>query len=101
MTTKTQLRKAYKKRLNSLNKNFFKDSDLGLKIFVEHLKFKRDILALDKTNKNTLTTLATAIAEFEAYQTTEDTEQKSFHWNNFCTFVRLNLEDWQTLDDSV
>lgn len=101
MNTKTQLRKAYTRRLNSLNKNFFKDQNSGLNIFVEYLRFKRDNLILDNTNKNALTTLVVAIKEFEAYQTTEDTKQKSFHWNNFCTFVRLNMEDWQTLDDSV
>ena len=101
MNTKTQLRKAYTGRLNSLNKNFFKDPNSGLAIFVEHLKFKRDNLILQTSNESALATLATAIAEFEAYQTSEDVTQKGFHWNNFCDFVKLNMEEWQTLNDSV
>lgn len=98
MNIKEQLRKAYTKRLNALNKNFFKDSNSGLKIFIEHLKFKRDSLVLQPTNENALAIVATAIAEFEAYQIAEDNKQKEFHWNNFCNFVKLNMEEWQTLD---
>lgn len=101
MNTKAQLRKAYTRRLNSLNKNFFKDPDSGLNIFVEHLKFKRDNLLLQANNDSTLASLTTAIAEFEAYKTSEEIKQKDFHWNNFCDFVKLNREEWQTLNDSV
>jgi hypothetical protein len=101
MNTKTQLQKAYIKRLSSLNKNFFKDPSSGLNIFVEHLKFKRDNLILQMNNEKALAALVTAIAEFEAYQTNEDAKQKSFHWNNFCDFIKLNMEEWQALNDSV
>jgi hypothetical protein len=101
VNTKAQLRKAYTKRINSLNKNFFKDPNSGLNIFVEHLKYKRDNLILDTNNDNTLATIVTAIAEFEAYQISEDAKQKEFHWNNFCDFVKLNMEEWQTLNDTV
>lgn len=101
MNTKTQLRKAYTRRLNSLNKNFFKDTNSGLNIFVEHLKFKRDSLILQANNDATLASLITAIAEFEAFQTSEEKKQKEFHWNNFCNFVKLNQEEWQVLNDSI
>lgn len=101
MNLKTRLRKAYAKRLNTLNKNFFKDPDSGLNIFVEHLKFKRDCLILQPNNKTKLTSLAAAIAEFEAYQTSEENKQKEFHWNNFCNFVKLNMEEWQIPNDSI
>lgn len=98
MNTKTQLKKAYAKRLDSLNKKFFKDQNSGLKIFIEHLKFKRDILILQPQNGATLASLRTAIAEFEAFQASDEAKQKEFHWNNFCDFVKLNREEWQTLD---
>lgn len=101
MNTKTQLRKAYTRRLNSLNKNFFKDQNSGLNIFVEHLKFKRDILILQSKEDACLTSLITAIAEFEAYQTSKENKQKEFHWSNFCNFVKLNMEEWQIPNDSV
>ena len=28
-------------------------------------------------------------------------EQKEFHWNNFCEFIKLNLEEWLVLNDTV
>lgn len=101
MNTKTQLRKAYTRRLNSLNKNFFKDTNSGLNIFVEHLKFKRDNLILQANNDAMLASLITAIAEFEAYKTSEENKQKEFHWNNFCDFVKLHREEWQQLNDTI
>lgn len=101
MNVKTQLRKAYTKRLNSLNKNFFKDPNSGLNIFVEHLKFKRDNLILQSNNDAALASLITAVAEFEAYMVSNESKQKDFHWNNFWDFVKLNREEWQVLDDTV
>jgi hypothetical protein len=101
MNVKTQLRKAYTRRLSSLNKNFFKDPNSGLNIFVEHLKFKRDNLILQANNDAALASLVTAIAEFEAYKISEESKQKEFHWNNFCDFVKLNREEWQQLNDTV
>jgi len=102
MNIKTRLRKAYIRRLGSLNKNFFKDPNSGIKIFVEHLKFKRDSLIIQSNNNNTqLASLMMAIAEFEAFQTSEENKQKEFHWNNFCDFVKLNQEEWQVLNDSI
>jgi len=101
MNIKTRLRKAYTKRLNAINKNFFEDTNYGLTVFVEHLKFKRDSLILQQKNGAQLASLTTAIAEFEAFQICEENKQKEFHWNNFCDFVRLNREEWQALNDSV
>ena len=101
MSMQMQLKRAYAKRLNLLNKNFFKEQNSGLNIFVEYLRFKRDSLALTCSNKSGLAALATAIAEFEAFQTCQEARQKEFHWNSFCNFVKLNTEDWQTLDDSI
>lgn len=101
MNTKMQLRKAYIKRLNLLNKNFFKDPNVGLIILVEQLKFKRDNLIIQSDNKTELASLATAIAEFEAFQISEEKSKKKFHWNNFCDFVKLHMEDWQRLNDSI
>ena len=101
MNLKTQLRKAYTRRLNSLNKTFFKDANSGLSIFIEHLKFKRDTLLLQSNNKAQIALLTAAIAEFEAFQTSEENKQKEFHWNNFCDFVKLNREEWQVFNDSV
>ncbi len=101
MNTKAQLRKAYRKRLNSLNKKFFKDPNSGLNIFVEYLKFKRDSLILQSKEDTCLASLITAIAEFEAYKTSEENTQKEFHWSNFCNFVKLNMEEWRIQNDTV
>lgn len=101
MNLKTQLRKAYAKRIDSLDKSFFKDPNSGLKMFVEHLRFKRDILIIQSNTSTQLASLITAIAEFEAFQTSEEKKQKDFHWNNFCDFVKLNQEEWQVLNDSI
>ena len=35
-------------------------------------------------------TLNAAIEEFEAFRK----NQKDFHWNNFCEFVKLNMKEW-------
>jgi hypothetical protein len=101
-----QLNKAYKKSFNTLNKSFFQSTTTGLDMFVEYLRYLRDLMILSaagdleqesKTNIR-LATIITAIAEYEA---SANTEQKVFHWNNFCELVRQNMEDWLELDDSV
>lgn len=102
-----QLNKAYKKSFNTLNKAIFQSKTAGLNIFIEHLKYLRDsmILAanddLEKVSKTNakLTTIITAIAEYEA--SINSTEQRIFHWNNFCELVKQNMEDWVALDDSI
>jgi hypothetical protein len=100
-----QLNKAYEKRLKTLNKNFFKDSKIGLLLYVEYLKYLRDSCILDYYKDGQcqlkIATLTAAIAEFYAYSENESEGIKSFHWNNFCELMKLNMEEWLALDDSI
>lgn len=92
-----QLNRAYTKRFKQLNRNILAAEDSGLLVFVEHLRYLRDayILALQPTGA--ITTLNAAIEEFEAYRETK----KDFHWNNFCEFLKQNMKEWLTANDSV
>jgi hypothetical protein len=98
-----QLNKAYKKSFNTLNKSLFQSKSAGLNIFIEHLRYLRDSMILstnddlDKINTK-LATIITAVAEYEA---SVNTDQKVFHWNNFCELVKQNMEDWLELNDSI
>lgn len=91
-----QINKIYNKRLNDL-------TGKGLAYFVEYLRQLRDtmiITARDMTELKSspkVTTIITAIHEFEAYQSSKEESQKKFHWNNFCEFVKLNMEEWLAL----
>ena len=80
-----QLNKAYRKRFKQLNKHILATknagldvvaSDVGLAIFVDHLKYLRDVYIVTQQSTNSITTLNAAIEEFNAYQKT----QKEFHW---------------------
>ena len=101
-----QLNRAYKKSFNILNKSLFQSKTAGLNIFIEYLRYLRDsmILSVDedleKVNKTNvkLATIITAVAEYEASLATD---QKAFHWNNFCELVKQNMEDWLELNDSI
>lgn len=101
-----QLNKAYKKSFATLNKSFFQSKSAGLVLFVEHLRYLRDLMILsaegdlEKIN-NTNMRLATIIAAIAEYEASIDAEQKVFHWNNFCELVKQNMEDWLELNDSV
>ena len=104
---KAKLDKAYKHRLKTLAADAEK-SKIGLMFFVEHLKYLRDCVILNNLHdierepvKTSLATIATALAEFDAYQQATDKNQKVFHWNNFCDFIKLNMEEWLILNDSV
>ena len=101
-----QLTKAYKKSFSTLNKSLFQSKTAGLNMFVEYLRYLRDLMILSadgdlekvsKTNTK-LATIITAVAEYEA---STSTGQQVFHWNNFCELVKQNMEDWLELDDSV
>jgi hypothetical protein len=101
-----QLNKAYKKSFNTLNKSFFQSKTTGLIMFVEYLRYLRDLMILsvdgdlekiDKTNTR-LATIITAVAEYEA---SINTQQSVFHWNNFCELTKQNMEDWLELNDSI
>jgi hypothetical protein len=93
MNTEKQLKRAYKKRLNTINKNFFDYSSSGLEAFIEYLKYKRDTLILRSGDEDVITLLTAMIAEFEASQASEEYEKKEFHWNSFCDFLKLFMED--------
>ena len=101
-----QLNKAYRRSFNTLNKSLCHSKSAGLDIFVEHLRYLRDLMILsieddlEKVNKtNTkLITITTAVAEYEA---SLNTEQKAFHRNNFCELVKQNMEEWLELNDSI
>ena len=91
------LNKAYKKRFKQLNKNILVSEDSGIVVFIEHLKYLRDIYILTQKSTETIATLNTAIEEFNAYKETK----KDFHWNNFCEFIKQNMKEWLAVNDSV
>jgi hypothetical protein len=98
--TLNQLGRAYTKRFRRLNKNILNLNNSGLLIFVEHLKYLRDTYLLTNNSTEALSKIASlnaAIEEFDAYQKS----QKEFHWNNFCEFVKLNMREWLTINDSI
>jgi hypothetical protein len=102
-----QLNKAYSKRFKIINENFFTNKETGLVLFVEYLKCLRDTIILEtsmdlnKTESTKIATIVTAIAEFDAYKISQDENKKAFHWNNFCELIKLNMEEWLNLNDSV
>jgi hypothetical protein len=104
-----QLNSAYSKRFKAINESFFINKDTGLVLFVEHLKYLRDRLILEtpvdlnkhKPTKTKIATLVTTIAEFDAYRSSQDSDKKAFHWNNFCELIKLNMEEWLEPNDSV
>jgi hypothetical protein len=90
------LTKAYTKRFKQLNKDIL-NTDAGLNIFVEHLKYLRDIAIVNQRSTDVIATLNAAIEEAEAFRQSH----KAFHWNNFCEFVKLNMREWVLINDSV
>ena len=95
--TLNQLNKSYNKRFKQLNKNILTEKDSGLLIFVEHLKYLRDIYIITGKSTEAIVSLTAAIEEFE----THIKNKQKFHWNNFCEFIKLNMEDWLVANDSV
>lgn len=91
-----QLNKAYIKRFKQLNKNIL-STGAGLQVFAEYLKYLRDIFIITQKSVDSIASLNAAIEEFEAY--TEN--KKEFHWNNFCEFVKLNMKEWLSVNDTV
>ena len=102
-----QLNRAYKNRFDYLQSSTFVDKEAGLLLFVEYLKYLRDLIVLGEYNKKTedskvkTASIITAIAEFDAYKQAQESQQKTFHWNNFCELFKQNMEDWLKIDDSV
>ena len=102
--------KVYDKNFSLLYKDFFKDTSIGLKLFIEYLKYLRELITFDVENEEStelalskITIITTAIAEFDAYERArrENSQQKAFHWNNFCELLKQNMEEWLLLDDTV
>lgn len=91
-----KLNKAYIKRFKQLNKNIL-TANYGLTVFVEHLKYLRDNYIITQKSTEAIASLNAAIEEFDAYKQT----QKEFHWQNFCAFIKLNMEEWLANNDSV
>lgn len=102
-----QLNKAYKNKLNSIQKNFFEDRSAGLALFGEYLRYLRDSIIMSEYNnalensKVKMATIIAAVTEFDAYLQTQNDKQKTFHWNIFCELLNQNMEDWLKIDDSV
>lgn len=101
-----QLEAAYKKKTKILSSELNKDT--GISLFINHLKYIRDSVVIkqhvdleQEPVKTTLATLMAAIAEFEASKRAVDAQQKNFHWNTFCDFVKFNMEEWLILYDSI
>ena len=101
-----QLNKAYSKVFKHINKSLVAKkenslitiaSDSGLVLFVEHLRYLRDIYIITQQSTDAIATLNAAIEEFEEYAQTKE----EFHWNNFCEFVKLNMKEWLAANDSV
>ena len=100
-----QLNKAYRKSFNTLNKSLLHSKTAGLNIFIEHLRYLRDLMLLTAegdlekiyTTNVKLATIITAVAEYEASADTKE----AFHWNAFCEIVKQNMEEWLELNDSV
>jgi hypothetical protein len=91
------LDKAYKKRFKQLNKELLSAEDAGLLVFVEHLKYLRDVYILTLRSAEAAVTINTAIEEFNAFVV----EGKDDHWYNFCEIIKLHMKEWLTVNDSV
>lgn len=102
-----KLNSAYNKKFKKLYKDFFIHKDIGLIAFVEYLKYLRDFYTISSLNEHSkvaetnLATLNAAVAEFDTYNKSQDIIQKAFHWDSFCTFIKLNMEEWLEQNDSV
>lgn len=108
MTAKDKLCKAYSKRLKLLNASFFNNINIGIELFVEYLKYVRDLRLISSTcnvyeneqEKACMASIMAAIAEFEAWQTCKE-DQKQFHWNNFMELTKQNFMEWITPNDTI
>jgi hypothetical protein len=104
-----RLNRAYSKKIKIASKDFFTKKDVGLVLFVEYLRYLRDTLIIkvptaltnESAHKTKIATLATAIAEFDTYRISQEESKKTFHWNNFCELIKLNMEEWLEPNDSV
>ncbi len=86
------LTKSYAKRFKQLNKNILATNEAGLIIFVEHLKYLRDVSIITQKPAEQVIALNNAIEEFEAFKQTNEES----HWNNFCYLVKIHMKEWLT-----
>lgn len=100
------LQKAYKKKNKVLQQDLFKQPSTGIKLLVESLRYKRDLIILTEDYENDLelraklATIIAAIKEFDAYEksvASKDTIASTFHWDSFCEFTRQNFLEWYTI----
>lgn len=100
-----QLNKAYHKNIKNLEKQFYSQTkNVSLIIFIEYLKYIRDLYILKNTvdfSNTNLMSLIIAIAEFDTYKENIELSQKQFHWQNFCELFKQNAEEWLILNDSI
>lgn len=89
--------KAYNKKFKQLHKNILATNTSGLFIFVEHLRYLRDIYVLADSSVPVVASLNKAIEEFELYKITKN----ECHWNNFCNLIKLNMKEWLAANDTV
>ena len=89
----TQLNTTYSKRLENMAALGISNKDMGLDFLAEHLRYLRDSLVIKNISsleqepvKTNIALLASAIAEFDAYQGTQEITQKTFHLNTFLIF---------------
>ena len=96
------LNKAYKQGIDSFYNTFFTDKEAGLRLFVDHLRYHRDFYTITATTsidkdimlQTKVSTIAAAVAEFDAYDSCCEVDEKSFHLNNFFEIIKQNVEEW-------
>ena len=91
-----QLNKAYHKNIKSLEKQFYSQAkDASLIIFIEYLKYIRDLYILKNTidfSNTNLMSLIIAIAEFDTYKENIELSQKQFHRHKRLKYlIKLHL----------
>ena len=96
--TLNRINDAYVKRLEQLYRDRSNMvNGAVLPIFIESLKYTRDVCIVTQKPAEVVATLTTAIDEFETYNKTK----KELHWNNFSELIRLNMKEWLVANDSV
>lgn len=99
---RAKLYNIYNKKLKQNANYLFENNKAGLMSFAEYLRFLRDCIILStKADTATAATITMAVAELDAYLGCTDSSKSLFHWNNFCELIRLNMEEWLKINDSV
>lgn len=107
-----QINKTYETTLESIQKSFFSNSQTGLDLFVEYLRYIRDSLIIKAPDLSVspdenliIATIMAAIAEYESYENYKiskaDERLQKFHWDNFWELIKCNLREWQALNDTI